>query len=82
LYQAIADELEMSSLREDGRFVAKRSVLELENKPARDSIAARDLQQLAVSQNLSGCISEHKKTVDQAFRLTDRDLLRSKRAGP
>jgi len=38
------------------------------------------LQQLAVSQNRSGRISEHEKTVDQTFRLTDRDLLRTKRA--
>jgi hypothetical protein len=78
----IADELEMPALREDGRFVAKRSVLEMEDETARDSIAARDLQQLAVSQNGSGRVSEHEKTVDQTFRLPDRDLLRSKRAGP
>jgi len=78
----IADELEMSTLREDGRFVAKRPVLEMEDEPARDSIAPRNLQQLSVSQNCSGRISEHQKTVDQTFRLTDRDLLRSKRAGP
>jgi hypothetical protein len=78
----IADELEMSALRKDGRFVTKRSVLEMKDEPARNSIATRNLQQLSVSQNCSGRISEHQKTVDQTFRVLDRDLLRSKRAWP
>jgi hypothetical protein len=54
----------------------------MENETTRDSIAARGLQQLAVSQNRSGGIPKHEKTMHQTFRVTDRDLLRNEHAGP
>jgi hypothetical protein len=78
----IADELEMSALGEDGRFVAKRSVFEMEHETTRDSIVTRDLQQFAVSQDRSGGISKHEKAMDQTFCVTHRDLLPNKHAGP
>jgi len=63
----IGDKLEDAVLREDGRFIVERTVFEVECEAGGDTIAADDLDEVAVGKDLPLLCCQREKTVERPF---------------
>src|SRR5207253_10950512 len=82
LYEMTAHEFEMAALRIDRGLVVQRPVFEAKHQTSRHTIAARELDEIAVRHMSSIQRAQSKKTVDDAFRMTHGDGLGEQRARP
>ena len=79
LNEVITHEPEGPALREHDRLVVERAVAESKDEAAVDPLAANDLRQVAVGEELAVERAQREKAVDETFGAPDLDGLRRER---
>jgi len=67
LYQAVAQEPEVTALGEDSSLVVERAILEVKHQPAGHPIATGDLDQVTIGESVTRQCAQHQKTMHQAL---------------